>query len=131
MKSENLILNLTFDFAFDIITYTELLEEKRKFVLANQLQKSGVSIGLNTSEAQDAESRAEFIHKLKISLKEVNEAGFILKLCKKHPSYPDPGDLQDRLETVKKILGKIVATSNKNNTKKLNRRLKNPDATDE
>lgn len=49
--NKNLIVKLTFEFALQIVKYTELLEEKRKFVLANQLLKSGTSIGANIWEA--------------------------------------------------------------------------------
>ncbi len=53
-----------------IIDFYELLEEKRKYVIANQLLKAGTSIGVNVHESQNAESRADFIHKMKIALKE-------------------------------------------------------------
>ncbi|MFN3342861.1 MAG: four helix bundle protein [Flavobacteriales bacterium] len=108
MTTNNLIIDLTFKFAVEVITYTEKLEQLKKFVVAKQLQRSGLSVGLNTSESQDAESRADFVHKLKIALKEANESHFILSLCKKHPSYPDPGDLIDQIEVIRKVLGKIV-----------------------
>lgn len=64
---DNLIVNLTLEFALDIIEYTELLESKKKFVIANQLLKSGTSIGANVWEAQNAESKLDFVHKLKIA----------------------------------------------------------------
>ncbi len=51
-EKENLILKLTFQFALDIIEFTEDLESKRKYNLANQLFKSGTSIGANVREAQ-------------------------------------------------------------------------------
>jgi S23 ribosomal protein. len=62
-NKENVILNLSLDFALDIIQYAELLEEKRKFVIAKQVLKSGTSIGANVREAQNAESKIDFIHK--------------------------------------------------------------------
>jgi four helix bundle protein len=73
---ENLIIKLTFQFALDIIEFTEVLETKRKFVLANQLFKSGTSIGANVREAQGCESKADFIHKLKIAYKEAEESQY-------------------------------------------------------
>ncbi|MDZ7778047.1 MAG: four helix bundle protein [Bacteroidales bacterium] len=51
-----MIVNLTLEFALQIIEYSELLEEKRKYVIAGQLLKSGISIGANAREAQNAES---------------------------------------------------------------------------
>jgi four helix bundle protein len=69
-KRENAVVEKSIDFALMIIEFCELLEEKRKFTIANQLLKSGTSIGANVHEAQNAESMADFIHKMKIVLKE-------------------------------------------------------------
>ena len=67
METKNEILDLSFEFALNIIDFVEELESKRKFVIAHQLLKCGTSIGANIFEAQSAESKADFIHKLKIS----------------------------------------------------------------
>ena len=67
----NLIVDLTFDFALTIISFCEDLEKERKYNLANQLFRSGTSIGANTWESQNAESKADFIHKLKRKVKAV------------------------------------------------------------
>ena len=67
MEKRNEILELSIQFALEIIEFTEILENKRKFVIANQLLKSGTSIGANVFESQSAESRVDFIHKLKNS----------------------------------------------------------------
>jgi four helix bundle protein len=67
MHQENLIVNLTFQFALDIVAFCEMLEQSRKYNLANQLFRSGTSIGANVREAQGAESKADFIHKMKIA----------------------------------------------------------------
>jgi len=56
---ENLIVTLSFDFALSIIEFAEELESQRKYVIANQLLKSGTSIGANVREAQNAESKAD------------------------------------------------------------------------
>ncbi len=72
----NEILELSIEFALGIITFTELLEEKRRFIIANQLLKSGTSVGANVFEAQSAESRADFIHKMKIADKEAKETEY-------------------------------------------------------
>lgn len=112
----NVILDLTIDFSLKIISYAELLEKERKFVIANQLLKSGTSIGANVWEAQSAESRVDFIHKLKISNKETYETEYWIKLCQLAESYPNPEGLQDDLLSIKKVLGKIISTT-KNNDK--------------
>ena len=60
---KNPILELSFEFAIEIIAYCEKLEAKRKYVIAHQLLKSGTSIGANIREAQHPHSRADFIAK--------------------------------------------------------------------
>jgi four helix bundle protein len=110
---ENLIVSLTFEFSLLIIEYTELLESKRKYTLANQLFKSGTSIGANVREAQNAESKNDFIHKMKISAKETDETEYWLKLCKASPSYPDTTILLEKIESINKVLSKIIASSKK------------------
>lgn len=64
---ENLIVVKSFQFALLSIEYCELLEESKKFIIARQLLKSATTIGANIKEAQNAESRADFIHKMKIA----------------------------------------------------------------
>ena len=59
MEKRNEILELSIQFALNIIEFSEILESKRKFVIANQLLKSGTSIGANVFESQSAESRAD------------------------------------------------------------------------
>jgi four helix bundle protein len=110
----NIILELSFGFALKIIEYTEMLEEKRKYVVAKQLLKSGTSIGANINEAQNAGSRADFIHKLKISAKETNETYYWLKLCFKAESYPNPDGLPEELLSIQKLLSKIIHSTKSN-----------------
>lgn len=110
-EQENVIVKLSFDFALHIIKYTELLEEKKKFVIAKQLLRSGTSIGANINEAQNAESKADFIHKLKISAKEANETDYWLKLCQKSDSYPNHSGLSEKLLSIQKLLSKIISTT--------------------
>lgn len=64
MPQENLIVNLTFQFALEIISFCELLETERKYNLANQLFRLGTSIGANVREAQVSESKLDFVHKI-------------------------------------------------------------------
>jgi len=66
---ENIILKKTIAFSLEVIKYVETLEEKRKFVIANQLLKSGTSIGANVHEAQNAESKADAFTSLRSQLK--------------------------------------------------------------
>lgn len=116
-RENNMIINLTFDFALMVIDYTELLEEKRKFVIARQLMKSGTSIGANANEAQNAESTDDFIHKMKIAAKEADETTYWLKLCKHAKSYPSPDVMMDKIDHIQRVLTKIISTSKANNPK--------------
>ncbi len=109
----NPIVSLSFSFALAIIEFCDLLEEKRKYMLANQLLRSGTSIGANIKEAQGAESKNDFIHKMKIAYKEAQETSYWLNLCAASKSYPNPNELSAMLEALLKILGKIISTSKK------------------
>jgi len=111
MEKENVILQKSFEFALKIIEYSELLEENKKFVIARQLIKSGTSIGANINEAQSAESKTDFIHKLKISDKEAHETNYWLQLCKMSKNYPDPDFLQNELTEIMKLLSRIISSS--------------------
>lgn len=110
---QNLIVDLTIQFALNIIEYCELLETNKKFVIARQLLKSGTSIGANVHEAQNAESKADFIHKLKIAAKEADETQYWLILCEKSKNYPFKKDLTTELESIIKVLSKIISSSKK------------------
>lgn len=115
-KEKNLIVELTFEFTLKFIKYTELLEKDRKFVLATQLLKSGTSVGANVREAQNAESKPDFIHKMKIAAKEADETENWLLLCDKTKSYPDCEELLTNCSLIIKVLSKIIASSKcKNN----------------
>ena len=75
---DNLVLDLAMQFAVDIVNLCEGL--KGKNVLTNQLLRSGTSIGANIHEANYASSKADFVAKMQISLKECYETEYWLKL---------------------------------------------------
>ena len=78
---ENVIKTKSFVFALRIVKlYKYLVAEKKEFVLSKQLLRSGTSIGAMVRESEHAESKADFIHKLSISLKEANESEYWLEL---------------------------------------------------
>ena len=113
MFDKNPILKLSFEFSLMVISYCEKLESERKYVILRQLLKSGTSIGANAMEAQNAESKVDFIHKMKIAAKEAEESQYWLWLCEYSDSYPDCAQLQNKLEEINKVLGKILSTSKK------------------
>ena len=115
MEKRNELLEVTFDLALKAIDYCELLESKRKYVIARQLLKASTSIGANSREALGAESRADFIHKLKIAYKEARETEYWLALCQHSSHYPTPtAELQNRINSAKRLLGKILSTAKRN-----------------
>lgn len=107
----NPLLKLSIEFSISIVEYCELLYKEKKFALANQLIRSGTAIGANSMEAQNPESKADFIHKIKIAAKEGDETQYWLLICEKAPDYPKPEGLTDKLEVLNKILGSILTTS--------------------
>lgn len=104
---------MTFEFSLKIIAFSELLEEKRKFAISNQIIRSGTSIGANASEAQNSESRADFIHKLKIAAKEAEETEYWLLLCKFSENYPFHENLLVQIKEIEKILTSIINSAKK------------------
>lgn len=111
---ENVILARTIEFSLEVIKYVSLLENSRKYVIAQQLLKSGTSIGANVHEAQNAESKVDFIHKFKIAAKEIEETKYWLILCKNSENYPDCNHLENLLAEIDKIVTKIISTTKKN-----------------
>ena len=110
---DNLIVKLTFEFGLDIISFTPLLDERKKFHLSNQLFRSGTSIGANVKEAQGAESTEDFIHKMKIAHKEAEETEYWLMLCKHSENYPSSDHLLIKITSILKVIGKIISSCKK------------------
>ena len=107
----NIILKLTFEFAVNIVKYSEILDKNQKYVIAKQILRSGTSIGANVKESQNAESNRDFIHKLKIALKEADELEYWLFICNEVASYEDADYLIEKLTVIRKILNKIISSS--------------------
>ena len=71
------------DFAVEIINLVKHLKINKESIIANQIGRSGTSIGANIREAQYAHGKADFISKMQIALKEANETGYWLELLLK------------------------------------------------
>jgi len=111
IKKGNIIIDKSLQFSLGIIDYCEKLEAERKFVVAKQLLKSGTSIGANMNESQNAESKSDFVHKVKIAAKEVEETKYWLSLCKNAPSYPFDIQLEKQINEISLIIYKILSSS--------------------
>ena len=78
---DNIIDQKSKAFAVRIVRFTRYLqEEKKEFVLSKQILRSGASIGANTRERKNAQSKADFANKLSIALKEADETQYWLEL---------------------------------------------------
>ncbi len=111
----NPLLRTSLEFSLEIINYCELLNSEKKFIVSNQLLRSGTSIGANCFEAQNAESKSDFIHKLKIAAKESDETQYWLILCSVGIGYPDCQKLCKLLLEIQKLLTSIITSSKNKN----------------
>ena len=80
---ENKLAELSKDFSVDIINLVKFLKSNHESIIANQIGRSGTSIGANIHEAQYAQGKKDFISKLEIALKEASETGYWLELLYK------------------------------------------------
>ena len=81
MKQDNVVLDKSFDFAVRIVNlYKFLCQHKKEYILSKQLLRSGTSIGANVAEAQQAQSKPDFVSKLSIALKEASETDYWIRL---------------------------------------------------
>ena len=111
---ENVLKDKSFAFSIRIVNfYKYLIEEKKEFVLSKQLLRSGTAIGALTREAEHAESKADFIHKLSISLKEANETDYWIELLLQTDFLPvkEYKIIKGNVEELIKLLVVIIKTS--------------------
>ena len=78
--SEKKLVDLSFEFAKKIVALVDGIQMPKSSYMADQLARSGTSVGANIHEAQYAHSKADFVAKLEIALKEANETSYWLKL---------------------------------------------------
>ena len=106
----NPLLKQTILFSLMVIEYCEKLNASGKYIISKQLLRSATSIGANAMEAQNAESKADFIHKIKIAAKEADETQYWLILCECAPDFPDCSHLTEKLKEIQKIINAILGT---------------------
>jgi four helix bundle protein len=112
----NIILNKSYAFACEVILYAREVPPDSK-ALAFQLIRSGSSIGASVTEAQSAESKSDFVHKLKIADKEARETLYWLNLLQNVDRGGDQGKLRSDLEEVQCLLSSIISTCKKSMAK--------------
>ena len=114
---ESVLKDKSYKFALRIVKLSKYLnEEKREFVLSKQILRSGTSVGANVVEANRAESTADFIHKLSISLKESFETEYWLNLLKdsEYISEVQSESLINDCNELQKMLISSIKTSKQN-----------------
>jgi four helix bundle protein len=112
--SKHIVRDKSFSFALRVIKlYKYLVEEKREYVLSKQVLRSGTAVGAMIREAEQGESKADFIHKLAIALKEAKEAEYWLDLLF-HSEYIEQksyASIHTDVEELIKLLTSIIKTS--------------------
>lgn len=111
---ENVIVKKTFELAVEAVKLSrELQLNKKEFIISKQFMRSSTAIGAMVREAQHAESKADFIHKLSIALKEAHESEYWLELISATNilSIPESSHVNDLLKESARMLTSIVKTS--------------------
>lgn len=112
--SKGPIYEKSFSFALRVVTLIKQIQaEKKEYVLSRQVLRSGTAIGANVREAEHAESKADFVHKLSIALKEANETLYWLELLheSEYIDYQNFGPLKANTEELIRLLVRIIKTS--------------------
>ena len=113
-ERENLVVDKSFSFAVRIVKLCRFLQSgKKEFVLSKQLLRSGTAVGALVREAQNAESTADFIHKLGIAQKECDETIYWLELLKAADYINEPEFQSINSDAVSqlKIIRSIIITT--------------------
>ena len=114
----SIIKEKSFRFAVKIVELYKILTKRKEFVMSKQLLRSGTSVGANVREAQNAQSTADFIHKLSIAQKEADETLYWLELLleTKYISKEEYSKIYKDSEELLKIIRSIIMTTKKNNS---------------
>ncbi len=116
-NKENPLKDKSYNFALRIIKlYKHLIDEKKEYILSKQVLRSGTSIGANIAEGNQAQSKADFIHKLSISHKESFETEYWLRLLRdsEYLSEKQTSSLIDDCKELQKLLTTSIKTAKNN-----------------
>ena len=123
MMTESILKAKSFRFAVRVVNlYKYLCEEKKEFVLSKQILRSGTSIGAMVREAEHSESKADFVHKLAIAQKEINETIYWLELLQTTEYISDKefeSINDDAVEVIKMITASIKTAKKSLTTNRL------------
>ena len=116
---ENIIKDKSFNFALRIVKFYQFFtESKREYILSKQLLRSATSVGAMVRESEHAESKADFIHKLSIALKEANESEYWIELLHKS-NYIDNNQFKSLSNDLREILKLLISILKKLKKKQL------------
>lgn len=108
--AESILREKSYVFAIDIVKICQYLQsEKKEFVLSKQLLRSGTSIGALIREAEYGQSKADFIHKMSIALKEANETSYWLSILRDTNGIGENESLQ-LISMCRELIAMLVAT---------------------
>lgn len=118
--SENILKSKSFAFALRIIKLYKFLCTKNEFVLSKQVLRSGTAVGALVSEAEFGQSKADFINKLSIALKEANETIYWVSLLKDSEYINEVmfENIKSDNEEIIKLLVSSIKTAKKNSSKR-------------
>ncbi len=109
MTKNNLVMDKSFAFALRTIKLYKLLcEERKEYVLSKQMMRSGTSIGAMIRESEHAQSKADFINKLSIALKEANETEYWLMLLRQ-ADYLNEDEFNSIIVDCRELLRLLIA----------------------
>lgn len=112
--TKSILQEKSYSFAIEVVKLCRILQnEKKEYVLSRQLLKSGTAIGALVREAQFAQSRADFVNKMSIALKEANETDYWLLLMADTESLPPKNNFADLQSECKSLIAMLVATVKK------------------
>lgn len=117
VKERNIFVTKSFAYAINVVkTCQKIAEHKREYILTKQLLRSGTAIGALIREAQNAESKPDFIHKLAIAQKECDETIYWLELMKE-TEYLSENEFKklngEAVELLKMLRSSILTTKQK------------------
>lgn len=111
---KNIVQEKSFAFALRIIKLSKFLQkEQREYVISRQVLRSGTAVGALIREAEHAQSKADFIHKMSIALKEANETDYWIELLYQSSEISEEAyhSIQPNIQELIKLLVSIVKTS--------------------
>ena len=114
---ENKLVELSMGFSVDIINLVKFLKSNHETIIANQIGRSGTSVGANIREAKYAHGTADFVSKMQIALKEANETGYWLELLYKtnYIGEEQYNFLEAKCKSLRAMLVSSINTAKNNN----------------